>query len=279
LGTGFRLIATLFWVVLLYGGAALAAGQACLNCHAEHYQERGNCVDCHLGRGDTQRKDIAHDRMLEGRYAAFTLPDSPVVERGKHLLEKTACRRCHIAGNRGNRYAANLDLSPQSSSGEEIFNAIREPALFMPDFHFSDPQIVELVNVIYANSRKAAQPETEVPVLIHFEDTQPGERSVFEKECGSCHRMLTKHKGGLGGGHLGPNLSGLLTEFYPKTYPEEKPWTVQGLGDWLKNPRTLRKNARMAPVVLKDEKWLRLQLDFYDGEPAESPTCQDSCSL
>jgi len=279
LGTGFRIITITCWLILGCCGLIHAEEQACLECHPGHYSESGSCTDCHLGRADTIRKEIAHDRILTARFSAFTLPDSPVVKRGKKLMEQMACRRCHISGGKGNKYAANLDWSPQNSTAEELLNAVREPALFMPDFHFSEAQVVQLVNVIYANSRETGQPEEEIPVLIHFEAPQPGEKSVFEKECGSCHRMLTKHKGGLGGSYMGPNLSGLLTEFYPKTYPEEKAWTVQRLKDWLTNPRKPLKNARMAPVNLNDKDWQQLQVGFIDGEPPERLTCQETCRL
>ena len=136
----------------------------------------------------------------------------------------------------------------------------------MPDFHFSEQQLVELVNAIHANSQKATQPSKEVPIIIHFDEQQKEEEAIFVRKCGACHRMLTKLKGGLGSGYIGPNLSGLFTEFYPKSYPQEKSWTVQALKDWLKNPRKVLKNARMNPVELKQVEWEKLQIDLLDGQ-------------
>ena len=81
--------------------------------------------------------------------------------------------------------------------------------------------------------------------------------------------MLTQHKGGLGDGYLAPNLSGLLTEFYPLTYVEKKNWTLKGLQDWLKNPRKLLNNAGMLPVPLEITEWQRLQEEFL-GEGVQS---------
>lgn len=222
--------------------------------------------------------DIAHDRLIAARFAAFTLEGSPLLEQGRTLMDRAACRRCHVSAKKGNGLAANLDWSPRNATPEELFLAIREPALFMPDFHFEDRQLVALVNTILAGSRDAGMPVEEVPVQVHFEEAE-GPESLFHKSCGSCHRMLTGRQGGLGVGHIGPDLSGLFTDFYPKSYPDEKAWTVQGLEKWLKNPRQVVNNARMAPVLLKTDEWQRLQIDIHDreqGEPAPSDGTADN---
>lgn len=277
MGTGLRCLICAVCLVLLGCGYGLAEEQMCLTCHPIHYEENGSCTDCHLGRADTRRKEIAHYRMLAARFSAFTLANSPGLERGKKLLEKAACRRCHVSGGKGNQFAANLDWSLHNATAEELFVAIKEPAIFMPDFRFSDRQIVELINAIYGDSRKAMIPEEEVPILVHFEDLRVVNKSVFEEKCGACHRMLTKHRGGLGTGDIGPNLSGMLTEFYPQTHPEKKIWSIREIEDWLKNPRKTMKNATMAPVSLSEEEWLKLQRGVF-AENIESVLDQGSLS-
>jgi hypothetical protein len=61
--------------------------------------------------------------------------------------------------------------------------------------------------------------------------------NAFDKHCGGCHRVLTRRWGGLGSGLVGPNLSGLTSEFYPMPFREGEPWTAERLKKWLENPR------------------------------------------
>lgn len=68
---------------------------------------------------------------------------------------------------------------------------------------------------------------TEDAYRVHFErrvTSVPGRgndaatTSIFERQCGPCHRALTP-SGSLGTGAAGPNLAGLFTPFYPRTAP------------------------------------------------------------
>ena len=72
----------------------------------------------------------------------------------------------------------------------------------------------------------------------------------FVKLCGPCHKSLSERSGALGNGDIGPNLSGLFSEYYPKTYRDTESWTPDKLRKWLENPRNMRANARMKPVRL-----------------------------
>lgn len=62
--------------------------------------------------------------------------------------------------------------------------------------------------------------------------------------------MLSERLGAVGTGNIGPNLSGLFTEFYPKTFRNNGIWTVSNLNLWLQNPRKIKVGARMQPVPL-----------------------------
>ena len=62
--------------------------------------------------------------------------------------------------------------------------------------------------------------------------------------------MLTHRLGGLGRGDIGPNLSGLLTRFYPPNYKGQTAWNPRGLQRWLQNPRDIRVNTQMPPIDL-----------------------------
>lgn len=81
---------------------------------------------------------------------------------------------------------------------------------------------------------------------------------MFVKQCGGCHKLLSKQHGGLGSGTAGPNLSGLLTRFYPANFEEDNAWNEERLKRWLKNPRQVRGQTLMRPIPLKPEEWEQL---------------------
>lgn len=270
MATGLRLIVVAVWLLMFGLGSAQGIEPGCLKCHPVHYGDNGSCTDCHRGRPDTYRKEIAHHRLIAARFAAFTLGSGPVVEQGVQLMQVAACRRCHVSGGKGNALAADLDRSLRNSSPEELSRAIENPALFMPDFRFSAPQLTALINAVLSEGSKVPPSSGEVPLIIHFEGPEQQDNFVFQKECGACHRALTKQRGGLGGGEIGANLSGLLSEYYPRNYREEQAWTVKALKDWLTNPRAVVANARMQPVTLKERDWLSLQRELLDEKAADS---------
>jgi len=230
----------------------LKTSNHCLDCHQPHYQEIAGCNDCHHGTAATPRVEIAHSGLIAARYAAFTLAESPLVKQGEKRLKEYSCRRCHISDKTGNRLATNLDLVMDHSTPEELDASIKTPVLFMPDFRFTESQRIELVNAILAGAKRAGRPEGEQPILIHFETEEGKSERQFEKQCGSCHRALTVRYGGVGNGLVGPNLSGLFSEFYPKNYsPESLSWEPKNLEKWLQNPRKIRPLTQMAPIELQ----------------------------
>jgi len=237
---------------------ALAGGSGCLKCHEPHYVEKGACVGCHRGNPRTDRVSIAHHDLIPAKYADFTMEGSPVVKRGGKLVETSGCRRCHVSGAKGNRLATNLDRVLSAARPQELFNAIKIPVVFMPNFCFKETHIIEIVNAILAGAARTEPEAGEIPLVIHFENKKQAEESVFVKHCGSCHRALTARFGGLGKGDIGPNLSGLFSEYYPRTYGDNERWSSKPIRKWLDNPREVSKNAQMAPVKLTSDEFSRL---------------------
>ncbi len=239
---------------LLAAGTAAAAAEpapGCLACHSPHFPARGRCMACHRGDERTNRKNIAHRNLIPGAYASFTQPDSPAVRRGTGRIEAFACRRCHRWLGDGNALAANLDDLLAVSPPRGIHEAIRTPAVFMPDFGFDEAQITEIVTAILAGgARRTRTAEAEIPRVVHFEDAGAGADLPFARICGPCHKILSEAAGGLGAGTTGPNLSGLLSRHYPKTFGGRERWTRDNLRKWLENPRTIRPAASMPPVRL-----------------------------
>ncbi|HEX7553713.1 MAG TPA: selenite/tellurite reduction operon c-type cytochrome lipoprotein ExtS [Geothrix sp.] len=256
--------------VLLQTVSAVAAQtrQLCLACHPVHYVDRGVCTACHRGNPASDRKNIAHQQLIAGRYAAFTLGDGPLLREGERLLDQYACRRCHVIGGRGNRLSANLDQSVARKTPEALTVSILQPVQNMPDFHTEESRAVLLVNALLALSgRQAATPGAQRQV-VHFDRTATAGKDLFSRKCGPCHRALTVRLGGVGQGDAGPNLSGLLSPHYPETFRDKGRWTVRDLGTWLKNPRKVRPGARMQPVVLTELEFREL-VDILKVEGTE----------
>ncbi|MHB8909748.1 MAG: selenite/tellurite reduction operon c-type cytochrome lipoprotein ExtS [Syntrophales bacterium] len=246
-----RTILIVFAVVLFLPGFAVPAGRnSCFVCHGSHYAVQGGCVGCHRGNDRTDRKEIAHHDLIIGRFAHFTMKGSPVVKRGKKLVEALACRRCHTYGGKGNRLAANLARVAANTAPQGIFDSIKSPVLFMPNFQCDDMQIAALVNAVLVAAEPAGAQTGETAQVVHFEDENQSRENIFVKDCGPCHKSLSERSGGLGNGNIGPNLSGLFSASYPQTYRGAESWTPDKLKKWLENPRTTRANARMKPVRL-----------------------------
>ncbi len=233
----------------------------CLACHPAHYRDRGGCVDCHRGNPGTERIAIAHDRLIAARFSYFTLGDSPVVAQGNTLAGTAGCRRCHTIGGKGTTLASDLDRLAGNARPEDLAASIQHPVAQMPDFHFGDADTAALVNLLLCESRDRLKARAEEPLIVHFENKQDTE-NIFVKACGGCHRALSAREGGLGEKDSGPNLSALLTPYYPlgKELPaKDRAWTPEDLEKWLKNPRKQRPQTRMPPVSIKEQDLTRLK--------------------
>jgi cytochrome c2 len=255
----YRAFLVMLLLAALPADDAFSAGQsACVACHRPHKVCQGNCVSCHRGDDRTERKEIAHHDLVAGRFAHYHIEGSKVVERGKGLLEQSACRRCHRYEEKGNRLAGSLDVAGATGKARDIHDSIRTPVIFMPNFHMNDIQIASLVNAILARARFAKPLGGETPLVIHFLDSRNIRKNVFAGKCGACHKILSEKSGGLGSGDIAPNLSGLFSAFYPRTYRDAESWNPDNLKKWLENPRVVRANAVMQPVRLAPEEFQQL---------------------
>jgi cytochrome c2 len=144
--------------------------------------------------------------------------------------------------------ATDLARLASKTAPQDIFDSIKSPVLFMPNFYCNDIQIIALVNAILIGVEPPGARAGETAQVVHFEEEERSRENSFVKLCGSCHKSLSERSGGLGNGDIGPNLSGLFSDYYPKTYRDTEWWTPDKLRKWLENPRNLRANARMRPV-------------------------------
>jgi cytochrome c2 len=247
--------------------AARAGGPGCAACHAVHYARDGSCVDCHRGRATAARKELAHERLLRGRAAQFRLANGAAPAEGRRLVDALACRRCHAIAGTGNRLASDLDRVVWQREQEALVASIREPVEGMPPFGLDAARAESIVSFLLRSGDPRASEEA---YRVRFETRASAAggagapTTVFERQCGPCHRVLTP-AGLLGTGTAGPNLSGLFTAFYPKTAPREAKaastdgsWTGPALADWLRNPRAARPGTTMPPVALNESDLQRL---------------------
>ena len=176
----------------------------------------------------------------------------------ERLMDQLACRRCHISAGRGNRLAANLDDAAVRKTAGELVLSIRRPVANMPYFGLDEERITMLVNAIYAGSQ-GRQTDEAAPVRVHFNTSGKKNPDIFSTKCGSCHRILSERLGAVGTGEIGPNLSGLFSKYYPKTFKNGEAWSASKLSSWVKNPRETRPWARMLPVTLTETETKELE--------------------
>ncbi len=261
----FRLALLILLCIPIVAVSSQETPNLCLSCHQGHHQEYGTCIDCHRGDPRSSRLNIAHFGLVQARHAWFNLPDTSQVEQGTRQLETNACRRCHVIGDKGNQLATNLDRSTKASDPLTLIEAIRNPVLLMPDFHLPDFRLDVLINALFSLGQTVAVVSGEMPHIVHFEGREKMQENLFVKHCGGCHQVLTATLGGLGNGIVAPNLSGLLTEYYPETAKDNSAWKRDNLKEWLKNPRDIHPLTQMMPVQLEDEELTQL-FDMLDED-------------
>lgn len=243
-----RLLPLVLLTLVVTGPAA--GRQLCLNCHPSHYAGRGDCSSCHRGNPAADRTNIAHARLIAGRYAGFTLGANKSVRVGQGLLKQYACQRCHVIGGQGNRLATSLDFAASQKAPPELAKAICQPAAAMPDFRLDEQGETAVITALLAAGRAQQTENADQPQVVHFSSTAAGGNDLFSRKCGACHKLLSQRYGALGQGNIGPNLSGLLSPFYPHNYRKARPWTATRLAGWLENPRSVRPWSLMQPVHL-----------------------------
>lgn len=221
------------------------AGEACLSCHEPHHRGEGTCRDCHRGNATVLRQALAHDRLLTGGAAATLLADRRIVNQGATLVEGAACRRCHRVAGAGNRLATDLDAAVWQRDQPDLRTSILTPVVNMPAFRFDATQADAIIAFLLRNRSTALSPAA---YRVQFSSRPSRAITAFETRCGPCHRALSG-SGPLGTGAQGPNLSGLLTHFYPPTAPGGLPWSAQSVRHWLHNPRAVRPTTTMPPPL------------------------------
>jgi len=244
----------------------------CVSCHIAHYAEAGACDDCHRGQPSSARKELAHARLLSRRAAEHGLAGGSAVKEGRALVEAAACRRCHIIGGAGTGLAVNLDGVAWNREQADLVASIQKPVENMPAFGFDRPQAEALIAFLLNSAPRNATEET---YRVQFARDPSRTPATFDQKCGGCHRLLTP-LGPLGRSQDGPNLSGLLTEFYPMTAALGHAWSEKTLREWVANPRSLRRATIMPPVALTSAEFDQVMDSLGASGNAEGPAVRSS---
>lgn len=207
---------------------------------------------------ETSRKNIAHGGIITAKYADYTI-NADDISRGEKLLADAGCRRCHIAGGKGETAAISLDVSARENTAEYLAEKIRNVNEYMPAFRFGDDAMTMIIKYLLRQGDSADDAEG-APLVVYI---QPVTEGVFEKHCGDCHKLLTRKGGGKGSGNIARNLSGLFSDYFRSdVLPAGERWTDRKLLDWVVNPRQISKTAIMPPVFLTREEEQDLLKEF-----------------
>jgi cytochrome c2 len=253
-------------------GPQVAGLEGCQDCHVPHDPARVACVSCHRGDPTAERKELAHYRLISGKAAEHGLADAPAVVEGRKLVDTLACRRCHSVGGAGNRLATNLDRVAWKRDQSALMRSIREPVENMPKFGLRALQ----TEAVIASLLNGADPGlAEATYRVRFASREAARSSRFDERCGGCHRAILAGAPA-GRGSAGPNLSGLFTREYPFTASGAGSWTPAAVKSWLQNPRALRCETTMRPVVLEEWEWPRLIDELGGFELGDAATASRS---
>jgi cytochrome c2 len=228
-----------------------AFASECLTCHETHYTETGVCSACHRGIEESSRKNIAHSGLITARFSGWLI-NKDAVAKGEKAIERSSCRRCHTTGGKGNGIAPNLDIESRRKTGLSLHEKLTKPTSYMPDFILNEKDADNTVRAILNSGASTGEQSEQAPLVVFINTAGNG---VFETKCGTCHKLLTRKSGGKGHGTSAPNLSGLFSEFYPKDTiePPYKTWDSKLLLKWVKNPRSIKKDALMPPQKLTSD--------------------------
>jgi cytochrome c2 len=190
-----------------------------LTVHTPADFDRFGCTACHGGQGPATAEADAHGTapdagppMLPLRYveagcgrchAAESVPEAPVLSRGRELMAKYACYACHaVRGHEDFRAEAPpLASLPQKTGALWLRRWLADPRAVdpnatMPNFHLSAEDITALSNYLFGQSVPAALARgIEAAAAEPAGDPANGKKLFAESRCISCHTVEGKGNG------------------------------------------------------------------------------------
>ncbi len=211
------------------------------------------CATCHRGQGvattdaEAHRSTLAWEQpILPAKYLDSgcgqchlePLTETPQLNRGRQLLAREGCVRCHTLKLGGGATLPPADDPPSlvhiadKTTREWIYAWIKNPQAYsstatMPNFLLSDDDARDIAAFLMAQSTPGAAAQAALqPARSPAADAggQAGASLYGESFCASCHAVQNA-AGNMVGGDLGPELTKIGTKVRP-----------QWLESWLRNP-------------------------------------------
>jgi len=204
------------------------------------------CTLCHRGLAratNTAAHGRAHawdEPMLPARYiesacgqchAGDAVPEAPVLDAGRALMDKAGCVACHIIPGFDQRtpIGPNLDGVGSKVHALWLFQWLKEPKAYlertyMPNFLLSDSDARLLT--VFLLAQKRPLPEAEIPA--DAATVENGKLLFRLSRCISCHSQNGR------GGTVGPDLGKVAGKAQPA-------W----LDAWIHNPHTMFPETKM----------------------------------
>jgi nitric oxide reductase subunit C len=168
------------------------------------------------------------------------------VIRGKHLWESSNCMGCHTLFGEGAYYAPELTKVFERRGATFIAAQLKDPEAMYPgqrkmtNYHFTDPQIADLVSFFEWAGKVdlngfPAKPTLGAPAQRSTEN-QAARPQIFSQLCVTCHSLQGA------GGTVGPALDGVGSRL-DATY----------LSRWLHDPAALKPGTKMPKLPLTEE--------------------------
>lgn len=241
-----------------------------------HVQEWG-CVVCHRGQGPSTEVAEAHETTLAweqpilqthfiqgacGSCHHDDLPETPQLNRGRHLLEELNCSGCHRLQGIDRPVMLGPDLSSIGTkvSREWIYKWLKEPRTItdadgnvtvngveneeeprMPKFRLPEQELRALSAFLTAQRAKPVEPVKFDTRLVAAWSKKPdlvdqGEVRFRQMFCSTCHSIAVTRAGEtkLVGGDIGPELTKVGTKV-----------KLEWLAAWLRNPQGYLPNSKM----------------------------------
>jgi mono/diheme cytochrome c family protein len=233
-----------------------------------HTLNEYGCVVCHRGQGPATTMEEAHHSTLAweqpilpakfiesgcGQCHLGRMQGTPQLNRGRELLARYGCVRCHTVNLPDGKRMMATDDPPslrhiaQKTSREWMYAWIKNPQAYaatatMPNFQLSDDDARDVSAFLVAQSTPLAELEkTPATKTLATADASAGPSLYGESFCASCHAVQNA-AGALVGGDVGPEL----TRIGNKVNPE---W----LASWLRNPSVYDADTKMPHYRFDDK--------------------------
>ncbi len=249
-----------------------------------HQPREWGCVLCHRGQGAATEVSEAHETTLTweqpllptyyiqascGVCHGEDLPETPKLNRGRHLLEQLNCVGCHrlLGIQRPEMIGPDLTEVGSKESREWIYKWLKEPMTVtdnnsnttvngyltgqprMPQFRLNVQELVALSAYLSSLKGRPVESYRFDPRVVAAWEKRPdlaeqGEARFRQMFCTTCHSLAVTRAGEtkLIGGDIGPELTKVASKVNPA-------WLVK----WLRDPQAYLPHATMPRYQWSDE--------------------------